>query len=228
MNGKTPGGRGWWLCLLLGLVLAGNVQAQQASAEPGSARAQLQAFADGLRSLQARFRQMVRAADGAVVDSGTGQLWLQTPDRMRWQYEGEFPELIVADGRELWLYDQTLEQVTVKPQAELTGNSPLMLLTNPGGLDQQFQLAELGTVDGLSFLELTALETDSEFDRVMIGFRDGMPANMALEDAFGMRTDIEFTELVRNPELEPHWFEFEPPPGTDVVGDRSGAADAAQ
>lgn len=211
--------------LLMGLLMlpfAGLLAEESAQAEqsqPTTARQQLSDFADGLEDLQASFKQMIRASDGQLIDNGEGQVWLQTPNRLRWQYLGEFPELIVADGKTLWLYDETLEQVTVKAQSELAANSPLMLLTDPEGLERQFQFAELGNADGLYFLELTAKASDLEFDRVMIGFKDGKPVNMALEDAFGMRTDIEFLDLQRNPGLAAGHFDFEPPPGTDVIGE---------
>lgn len=196
------------------------------AAMPISAREQLQLFADGLEDLQARFRQIVRSSDGQLVDSGEGEVWLKTPNRLRWAYDGEFPELIVADGNTVWLYDETLEQVTVKSQPGLASGSPLMLLTDPDSLEEKFDFNELGHVDDLSFLELNANGTDVEFDRVMIGFKDGLPVTMALEDAFGMRTDIEFLDLKRNPGVDEALFEFEPPPGVDVIGELESNEDA--
>ena len=55
----------------------------------------------------------------------------------------------------------------------------------------------------------------------LAGWRDarwGMDES-ALEDAFGMRTEILFSDIRRNPGLQPSLFQFEPPPGTDVIGE---------
>jgi len=41
---------------------------------------------------------------------------------------------------------------------------------------------------------------------------------MTLMDTFDQTTVIEFDHLQVNPSLDDALFEFEPPPGTDVVG----------
>ena len=47
---------------------------------------------------------------------------------------------------------------------------------------------------------------------------------MIMEDAFGLRTELRFDDVRRNPDLDEALFRFEPPEGTDVIGDLSGAA----
>ncbi|NIP19444.1 MAG: outer membrane lipoprotein chaperone LolA, partial [Xanthomonadales bacterium] len=111
---------------VMAIILAiGNIHAQ----EPGPARTRLELFSEGLESLHAWFSQTITSQDGRVESEGAGQVWLSRPALFRWVYEGEFPELIVADGERVWLYDEVLEQVTVKPQSDLVDDSPLMLLT---------------------------------------------------------------------------------------------------
>ena len=39
-----------------------------------------------------------------------------------------------------------------------------------------------------------------------------------MEDAFGLRTEIRFEDVERNPALDGGLFRFEPPPGVDVIG----------
>jgi len=42
---------------------------------------------------------------------------------------------------------------------------------------------------------------------------------MVMEDAFGLRTEINFVEVERNPELDPALFTFVPPDSADVIGE---------
>jgi outer membrane lipoprotein carrier protein len=42
---------------------------------------------------------------------------------------------------------------------------------------------------------------------------------MILEDAFGLRTEIRFSEMRRNVDIDAGLFRFQPPEGTDVIGD---------
>ena len=41
---------------------------------------------------------------------------------------------------------------------------------------------------------------------------------MAMEDAFGQRTEIQFENVLRNQPVDPQLFSFTPPADADVVG----------
>jgi outer membrane lipoprotein carrier protein len=190
-----------------------------ASAQAGPARAQLERFTSELNSLDARFEQRVINADGLVEDESSGRVWIAHPNRFRWEYGGDFPELVLADGERVWLYDEILEQVTIKPQSSLTADSPLMLLTDISQLDVQFVVRELGDGDGLELLELKAINPESQFERILLGLGNDQVMLMAMEDAFGLRTEIHFRDIKRNPQLDDELFHFTPPDGVDVIGD---------
>ena len=188
-------------------------------AQPGPARTQLEHFSEGLETLHALFEQQVISSDGAVADGSAGQVWLRRPRLFRWEYGGDFPEVVVADGKNIWIYDEMLEQVTVKNQTHSALNSPLTLLTDLGQLDEQFEVREVGDVDGLQLLELRSRNTESEFERILLGLRDNSLQMMVMEDAFGLRTEVQFLEVRRNPELDSGLFTFQPPESADVIGE---------
>jgi outer membrane lipoprotein carrier protein len=183
-----------------------------------TARQQLERFSAGLESLRATFSQVVIDNENRVQDSSAGKVWLQRPDRFRWQYGGDFPELVVGDGERIWIYDEMLEQVTVRSQAEAGVDSPLALLTDPGRLDESYEVREVGAVDEAELLELRSRSPESEFERFLLGLADDRPVLIVMEDAFGLRTEIRFEDVERNPPLDGGLFRFEPPPGVDVIG----------
>lgn len=189
------------------------------TAQSGPARVQLERFTNGLKSLHARFDQLVINADGLVEENSSGQLWIAHPNRFRWEYGGKFPELMVADGEKIWLYDEMLEQVTIRQQSSLTSDSPLTLLTDLGQLDGQYAVRELGDDSGLDLLELRARNPESQFERVLLGLDDDKVILMIMEDVFGLRTEIRFKDIKRNPQLNEELFHFTPPEGVDVIGD---------
>ena len=191
-----------------------------------TARAQLERFAAGLESLQASFSQVVVSTDNAVQDRSEGQVWLLQPDRFRWAYGGDFPELVVGDGERIWIYDEMLEQVTVKLQDDASMNSPLKLLTDPGRLDEHFEVREAGSTGDAQLLELRALSADTEFERFLLGFSNDEPVLIVMEDAFGLRTEIRFSSLLRDPQLDSDLFEFTPPEGVDVIGALPGDSES--
>lgn len=193
--------------------------APSGSAEPASARDALDDFTRDLDGLGARFEQVVISPEGAVMESSAGEVWLQRPDRFRWSVGGDFPELIVADGAFVWMYDESLDQVTVRDQSGLEGDSPLLVILDREGLDDRFEITELGTITGLHLLELTSRSPEDQFERIVLGFQDGELRRLVLEDAFGLRTELTFSDLRRNPRVPEGHFVFTPPPGVDLVGD---------
>lgn len=206
--------------LLFSTIIASLALAEEPDlAPPGSAREQLNRFSAGLETLQARFEQRVISNDGSVQDSSEGQVWLSRPQRFRWEYGGDFPEVVVADGARVWIYDVTLEQVTVRDQSSAATDSPLTLLTDPGRLDEQFEVREAGDADEMQLLELRARGAETDFERILLGLRANGLELMIMEDAFGLRTELRFHEVRRNPPLDAALFSFEPPAGVDLVGD---------
>lgn len=208
--------------LLLSLLLSAAAapgQDSQDAPEGNPARALLDRFTTDLQSLHARFEQQVIGSDGEVQDASSGEVWLQQPQRFRWAYGGDFPELVVADGERVWIYDEALEQVTVKSQSEAAADTPLNLLTEPGKLDEQFEVREAGELRGLQLLELRSRSRESDFERVLLGLDGEAVKLMIMEDAFGLRTELVFRDVVRNPELDAALFQFDPPEGADVIGE---------
>ena len=184
----------------------------------GPARTELERFTTGLEYFQAEFTQTVKSQDGRIQDQTQGEVWLQSPDKLRWVYTGDFPETIVADGLNIWIHDESLEQVTVKPQSEDAADSPLMILADVSQLDSQFQVTELGDYNDMLLLELKSLDTESEFERILLGLDSNGIRMMAMEDAFGQRTEVYFENTVKNSPIDLQLFSFTPPEGSDVVG----------
>jgi outer membrane lipoprotein carrier protein len=196
-------------CLLVSAVNANS---------SGPARTELERFTTGLEYFQAEFTQTVKSQDGRIQDQTQGEIWLQSPDKLRWVYTGDFPETIVADGLNIWIHDESLEQVTVKPQSEDAADSPLMILADVSQLDSQFQVTELGDYNDMLLLELKSLDTESEFERILLGLDSNGIRMMAMEDAFGQRTEVYFENVLRNSSIDLELFSFTPPEGSDVVG----------
>lgn len=212
----------WSVTAVMVALLAGPVVAatgDETGQEPAAGRAALEAFVDGLERFHATFEQVVLNSDGEIQDANKGEMWLSRPSLFRWEYGGDFPEIIVADGERVWIWDVSLEQITVKNQASLANDSPLTLLTDLSRLDEQFEVRDLGVSEGLAIVELRSVLEGAEFDRVLLGIRGQALELMAMEDAFGLRTEIRIQSSERNPDLEAGLFSFDIPEGVDVVGD---------
>lgn len=207
-------------------ILAGAcVLAMSATAHAG-ARDKLDDFSRGIDGLSARFEQRVYASGGKLNETSTGNVKLKAPRQFRWEYEKPFPQLLVADGDHIWIYDPDMEQVTVRQQSLEEQNSPLAMLIDPGELERQFKVAEGGTGQGLEWLELTPKKPEeAPFERARLGFGASGLVKMEMYDGLGQRTVMGFSSWKRNPAFAPGTFSFKPPEGVDVVGEVAEGAE---
>ena len=200
-------------CLVLGIAQAAD-----------TARAQLDAFARDLSSLSGNFSQTVYDANGGRGQASHGTLALRAPRQFRWDTQGPYKQVIVADGNKVWIYDPELEQVTVRDQGTQEAHSPLTVLTDLSQLDHDFRASEQGERDGLDWLRLKSRGKDPQFEYADIGFDGNAPRRMIFKDTLGNRTEIVFSDWQRNPQLPADTFVFNPPKGTDVVGEAATAS----
>jgi len=180
---------------------------------------QLQAFFDGLKTLTAEFEQRVNDADGALIQQSQGHLWLQRPGRFRWDYQQPYHQLIVGDGKQVWVYDEDLEQVTVRAIDATMGQTPALLLSSDKPILESFVVTALGDRDGVSWLQLLPHGKDAAFDELRLGLVSGGLRFMELRDGLGHITLLSFSNVKRNDPIDSARFVFVPPVGVDVVRD---------
>ncbi len=187
-----------------------------APASAATGVAQLNEFFNGLKTLKADFQQTVADAQFATPQSATGTLAISRPGKFRWDYREPYQQLIVADGKKVWIYDVDLEQVTVKSLGETLGNTPALLLSSDEPLERNFSLKDLGDQDGLAWVELDPKDSDVSFSRIRLGFNGGVLRKMELLDNLGQTTLLSFKKVQRNPSLDAGLFRFAPPQGVDI------------
>ena len=184
------------------------------------ARDELKSFTTGLKGLDGQFTQQVYDTKGKLKETSSGRVALSAPRLFRWEYAKPYPQLIVADGKKVWIYDPDLQQVTVRGQGSEEQNSPLSALIDPTKLDKQFNVSESGSADGLQWLTLAPKsEGDAGFQSARLGFGDNGLIRMEVLDAAGQSTRISFSGWKRNPTFAAGTFKYVPAKGVDVVGD---------
>jgi outer membrane lipoprotein carrier protein len=202
--------------LLLGAIATTAV----ATSAIAGARDDLSAFTKNLKGLDGQFSQQVYDANGKLKESSSGRVALAAPRLFRWEYAKPYEQLIVADGKRVWVYDPDLEQVTRRAQGAEEQNSPLAALIDPTRLDRDYVIKEAGTADGLEWLALSPRKgDDAGFQSARLGFGEQGLATMQVVDALGQKTQIRFSGWQRNPAFAKGTFEFTPPKGVDVVGE---------
>jgi outer membrane lipoprotein carrier protein len=180
----------------------------------------LNAFAAQTQSARSNFSQKVLDKSGKAIQSSTGVLAFSRPGKFRWEYRKPSEQLIVGDGERLWIYDQELNQVTVKKMDGALGSSPAALLAGSNEIESHYNLSAKGQKGGLDWLEAYPKSNDTMFEKVRMGFKGDSLDTMELYDHLGQLTVIRFSKIERNPKLAADSFRFSPPKGADVLEDQ--------
>ncbi len=183
----------------------------------GATTESLKAFLTQTTTAKGRFAQMVLDKNLKMLQQSTGTLQFSRPGKFRWEYDKPYEQVIVGDGVKLWVYDKDLNQVTERKLDRALGASPAALLAGSNEIDKSYTLNNIGTQEGLDWLEAIPKTKDTSFERIRLGFgKTGLDA-MELRDQFGQVTVIKFADMERNSKLAPGAFTFTPPKGADVI-----------
>jgi len=203
----------WGFVLLVAALAVPPVYA--APAEGGAAA--LTRFFHEVHSYQARFTQTVYDDTHQVLQTASGEMWIERPDKFRWNYDRPDRQVIVGDGQSVWVYDPGLRQVTVRPMSEAVGDTPALILSGKGHLREHFTIKTLGTRGGVAWVDLRPKRRGAGFSDIRLGFRDGLLRRLQLKDSFGQTTDMTLSHYHENRAISPEEFRFRPPKGADVV-----------
>ena len=183
----------------------------------GASLEQLRAFLTQTTSARGEFVQRVSGRPGSAQPVSSGRFVFERPGKFRWTYEKPYEQVIVADGTRLVLYDKDLNQVTVRKLGAALPSSPASILFGSNDFEKEFEVVDAGARDGLEWVQAKPRAKDTTFERIEIGFRDGLPQAMRLVDNFGQATQLTFSKVERNPRLDAQAFRFTPPKGADVL-----------
>lgn len=171
-----------------------------------------------LDNLQADFKQTLIDDNKKIVQQSMGKVSIQRPGKFRWVYEKPYEQQIIADGKELWVYDVDLDQATVKPMESGLAAAPIMVLMKKQRVETEFDVNEVGQHKVLYWIELIPKNKDMEYSKIYIGMQDDIIKAMELRDSFGQATQITFENQRSDMIFNPDTFKFNPPPGVDVFG----------
>lgn len=181
----------------------------------------IQGWLDATRHLEARFSQaLLSGALGSEVEE-SGRLYLERPGRLRWDYLEPERKVALVDGLQTRLYLEEDRQLW-EGRLDESGAALPTLLAGQGRLGEMFEPTLVaGSLPGeatyrLRLVPRTGLENVEE---VVLTVRAPLFAIEAAEvlDGAGNRILYRFSSLRRNRGLKKGIFQFEPPPGTEIV-----------
>tara|TARA_B100001059_G_C17823783_1_gene580041 strand:+ start:52 stop:696 length:645 start_codon:yes stop_codon:yes gene_type:complete len=203
--------------LLCACVLAMPTMAADTDQE--SAAKRLNELLSAANTMSATFSQMTLSSNGSSLQETTGQVTLQRPGMFRWHTDASLEQVLVSNGKKIWLYDPDLEQVTIQALDQRLTHTPALLLSGDvSTLSENFSISwqEGSTVDDFV---LSPKASDTMFETLRLSFRDGVINDMQLNDPIGQRTNILFQGVKLNEPVDAGQFNFTIPEGVDVISE---------
>ncbi|MDL1964342.1 MAG: outer membrane lipoprotein carrier protein LolA [Deltaproteobacteria bacterium] len=156
-----------------------------------------------------------------ITDSASGKITVKRPDKMRWEYEKPDKQIIVTDGKNLWVYRPDDNQVIIGKFPSFFGDGKgASFLSDIKLIKQQFNIT-LENTDSNDYyiLKLLPLKktSDLSYINLSISKKTFYLEEIVTYNAYGDETRIKLIDikLLENP--NDSIFIFNIPYGTDVL-----------
>lgn len=189
----------------------------------------LKMFLSEFDSMQANFSQTLLNENGEQLEKTSGTLYLQQPGKFHWQYKEPYVQEIISNGEVLWIYDEDLEQLTIRNiDRDTIEKTPAAIILGDSRLEKHFVQVDMGNIDGFDWIELTPRDLEAQYKNIRIGFDRRRLGMMIIADNLGQTTRIDFNEVNKNTALSSKLFEFEIPDDVDVIDERQVETDGSE
>jgi chaperone LolA len=165
------------------------------------------------------FAQTYTPAGFASAKRESGTVWIQAPQRLRFEYAPPDRKIFTYDAGEGRFYSPEDQQLTVKKLSpEERVRLPIVFLTDPRVLSEAYAIS-IGPADGGSerlLFEPRAKRPELAWLRLTIG-ADGSVAELSYEDEAGNKTEFRFEPWRAEKPRPEADFRVTGPKGTRVV-----------
>lgn len=174
-----------------------------------------------LTTMKAHFEESYNGA--GITRNESGELWLQKPGKMRWQYEQPTQKLFIVDGKNAYFYVPSERQARKMPAKKLDDfRSPIRYLLGKTKLESEFNNLAISTdpprESGTFVLQGIPKGMEDRVQRVLLEIT---PANqiarIRIEEVDGSVTEFLFEDIQENVAVKAVLFRFTPPPGVEVI-----------
>ena len=159
-----------------------------------------------------------------VIRQTQGRFVFQRPGRFIWDTQKPYEQKLIADGKQLILWDKDLNQATFRAAGQALAATPAAILFGENSLDQHFDLVEGEDRLGMKWVALSPKKNpnvknanDLPYTKISVGMANGLPRALELIDGLGSVVLVTLGKIQLNVNLPANRFNFTPPPGAEVL-----------
>ncbi|MGH7313386.1 MAG: LolA family protein [Candidatus Rokuibacteriota bacterium] len=178
----------------------------------------------GMTDLKAEFTQTAFNKSLNSTIPAQGAIYLKKGGKVRWEYSEPTTQQIVSDGKTLWVFTPSLNQVNTGPAPEVLAGPAGSFLAGLGRLREHFHVrllnpAQATDAEGNVALDLAPKEPVPTLSRLILTVdpRSWQVRQAVVFDQFENTVTMRFSRLAVNSGLADRLFTFVPPPGVATV-----------
>ncbi len=156
-----------------------------------------------------------------ISDSAKGRIWVKRPGKMRWEYSKPERQVVVTNGRRLWIYRPLDNQVMIGEAPDMFGQGKgAAFLSDMNSLREKYRISlEKSANPDYWRIRLIPRNRESELAQIDISIsRKTFQADQIVTwNAYGDETRIIMSNYDFKARLPDNLFEFIPPKGVDIV-----------
>jgi outer membrane lipoprotein carrier protein len=167
----------------------------------------------------ASFTHLYTAAGFTTPKKESGTIWIQRPQRLRFEYTNPERKIFTYDAGEGRLYLPEDRQLTIqKLSPEDRARLPILFLTDPDGLARDYEVTAEPAASGATRLLLKprAPRPELAWLRVTVA-KDGSVPELSYEDSSGNRTEFRFEGWSKDKPRPDADYRVSGPKGTRIL-----------
>ena len=183
-----------------------------------------------LAKVEARYSQIGFTADFSqtttikslgISDTASGKMWIQRPDKIRWEYQTPEVQTIVSNGTTVWIYKPADHQVFQGKSEALFGSGKGgMFLSNPRLIREHYYFSlDEPAHNSQHVLKLLPKQKTNEASLVLVivSKTNYNILQLTTFTASGEQTTINLKNIVFTNTIDPSQFQFTVPKEVDVI-----------
>ena len=175
---------------------------------------------DATQTFKAKFIQNSYLKVMDQTQRANGDVLIKKPGKMKWTYSAPDPQVLISDSRLLWLYLPEEEQVTkMMVESIYSTNTPALFLSGEGKLAEAFDVEKVIHEEQKTVVELVPKKEEQNLSKLVlyVDKNNFQIIGSQVYDKLGNTTEIFFSEIESNPAIADKTFQFDVPPGVELI-----------
>ncbi|MBT5550099.1 MAG: outer membrane lipoprotein chaperone LolA [Nitrospina sp.] len=175
---------------------------------------------ENILTFEADFTQKSYVKMMNQTQSVKGTVKIKKPGKMKWVYGAPDTQILISDGKNLWLYVPEEEQATKVPVESIySSNTPALFLAGKGKLTQSFNVESVSEENRNILINLVPKSEEQGLARLILHAdkKNYQITGSTVYDKLGNKTEIKFSRARINREIPEEQFQLKTPPGVEIL-----------